>query len=722
MGAGSSASPPRHPVASKTIDSADNTSPVSVADAARRGTVGAVLPAETRGSAVAPSRRVAAMSPPGSQGEATLLEPGAHRPSLFPTPLQTHLEVVGPPRGLSFRVSQVPAGGPAGGDAGDSARGSLTPAAAPSPPKAQKAIRKPAKPRGKRISKKAAAALLAGGPAQVIQVPDGPPTAESQNGMTPLAAPPPVHPVGEPRAPPTVTVDAMTRVFAEGLRPVCVHLAGLRKKLDEVHTSVNRLSTSLHTQGVGNERNAQAVVQLQGAVKGVYVDVVGRVKKERLGAPTLRGSTAMLDDCAAQQELASINDLELSNVQAVAKKAMIQEMLGSTESYQAMPNRARSLEILYDACESVRGGSRDDSEAYLSSFRVFLTTAGTPTDKRIRVSEKLYRISSHVTEALQKVAMLAYFKDLGEDIDSMTPAVAAGWLKNGKYARSDKADPAINAALQAIFMRNGHAARVVSPKDVGDDVYVDASTGHVGLITYWAKGVFEKIAGIRKSRRTGNDNGAYDGWRAEVRHVSTFLRRHTKVKDGLRLCDGNDKRRAMLLADDGTFVVDESGDEQPESSNGSAGRAGSVEQEGDRSTELVPGPGGANGGEIDVDGEGLEGDAVDEWESADGWEHDAGEADVAVADGVDGAGDNDSADWVGRRAGLGTAVDVGAAVGVGDGGVVETPGSVAPAECADGGEPGDAAPGLLRDAAPGLLPESAAYPGGFAEYLEEVPL
>lgn len=178
----------------------------------------------------------------------------------------------------------------------------------------------------------------------------------------------------------------------------------------------------------------------------------------------------------------------------------------------------------------------------------------------------------------------------------------------------------------------------------------------------------------------------------------------------------------MLLADDGTFVVDESGDEQPEGSNGSAGRAGSVEQEGDRSTELVPGPGGANGGESDVDGEALEGDAVDEWESADGWEDDAGEADVAVADGVDGAGDIDSADRVGRRAGLGTAVDVGAAVGVGDGGVVETPGSVAPAEGADGGEPGDAAPGLLRDAAPGLLPESAAYPGGFAEYLEEVPL
>lgn len=51
----------------------------------------------------------------------------------------------------------------------------------------------------------------------------------------------------------------MTKVLAEDLRPVCVHLAGLSQKLAEVHTSFNRLSTklhNLHNQGVGNERTA----------------------------------------------------------------------------------------------------------------------------------------------------------------------------------------------------------------------------------------------------------------------------------------------------------------------------------------------------------------------------------------------------------------------------------------------------------------------------------
>lgn len=352
----------------------------------------------------------------------------------------------------------------------------------------------------------------------------------------------------------------MTRVFVEGLRPVCAHSAGLAKTLDEVHTSVNRLSTSLHNQGVRNGRTAQAVVQLQGAVKGVYKDVVASVKKEPGKAANLRGSTAMLDDCEAQQELATINELELGHMRDVAKKAMIQEMLGSEQSYKAMPNRTRWLEILYEACESVRGGSRGDSEAYLNSLRALLTTTGTPAEKRIRVSEKLFRVSSHVTEVLQKVALSAYFSSLGENVDEMTPAIAAKWLRKGKYARSAKADPAINATLTSMFKRNGHHSRVVQPTDVGDYVYVDASTGHVGLLTHWARGVLEKVAGVRKARCTGNDDGAYDGWREEVRHVSGFLRRNNDPQDGLRLCDGTDKRRAMHVADDGTFVIEDSDD------------------------------------------------------------------------------------------------------------------------------------------------------------------
>lgn len=156
-----------------------------------------------------------------------------------------------------------------------------------------------------------------------------------------------------------------------------------------------------------NERTAHAVVQLQGAFQGVYDGVFHQVKPEPRRAKNLRGSTVMLDDCEAQLELATVNELELGNVRDMAKKAVIDEMPGSTGSYLAMPNLARVLEILYDACECVRGSSQDDAEKYTISHGVLLTTAGTPSEKRTRVSERLLRIASHVIGALQKVAILA---------------------------------------------------------------------------------------------------------------------------------------------------------------------------------------------------------------------------------------------------------------------------------------------------------------------------
>lgn len=402
---GSTAAAPRTPAVRKGGTPPSGDSPVSVLDAALRGVQHTAAPVAPHG--VARSVTVPPGSPsPVAAGGPPSSSAGAHRPSMCRAPVQANLTAAAPlPRALSFVVPERGLPDPAG-------QKSLTPSVAAAPPKAIKGIRKPTKPRARRGAKNATASPPPVQPA----VSAGTPTAASQTGWTPIADPPPVHPVGERPIPTVVTVATMTKVFAEGLRPVCVHLAGLSQKLAEVHTSFNRLSTNLHSQGVGNERTAQAVVQLQGALKGVYEGVISHTKKEPVAATALRGSTAMLDNCEDQLELATINELEVGNVRDVAKKVMINEMLGAKESYRAMPNRVRALEILYDACLAVRGASQDEAVAYLCSQRVFLTTAGSPTEKRIRVSEKLYRISSHVVEALQKVAMVAYFKSLGESI------------------------------------------------------------------------------------------------------------------------------------------------------------------------------------------------------------------------------------------------------------------------------------------------------------------
>lgn len=538
-----------------------------------------------------------------------------------------------------------------------------------------------------------------------------------------------MHPVEERPASSVVTVSTLTTVFVEGLRPVCVHLAGLSKKLDEVHDSVNRLSTNQHDQGVGNERTAQAVVQLQGAVKGIYDGVVAHSKQEPAAAVTLRGSTAMPEDYKEQLQLGILNEEEMSSVRDVTKLRTTEEMIGSTRSFQALPSRARGLEILFEACGTVRSVDRKGAQNQMASQRLFFTAAGTPAESRLRVSEKLNRVRGHVIEALQKVAMAAYIKELAVCVEVMTCEESEAWLENGKYTRSPKAGPAINAALKVIFRRNGQKARIIEPKEVGETVFVDATTGHVGLIAHLRRGIFEKAAGVRKPRRTGNDDGSYDGWRAEGK-FSKFLCRHDDVEAGLRLCDGSDKLRAMNVADDGTFVIEDSDTEESEES------ASTSEQDPEEGEDLgVSNPApeyvvGVDGPDVAAAGVGMLGQDLQ------------GEKDVAC--GVEGSYAAEvvgGGEFIAEAAGIGgdEAVGGGEVALVGDGmgardaacsgndvaaedvartGEVSALGDVACAgDGIDAGENDDG--GDLGSPPPGLLPESSAYPGGFGEYLEE---
>lgn len=92
---------------------------------------------------------------------------------------------------------------------------------------------------------------------------------------------------------------------------------------------------------------------------------------------------------------------------------------------------------------------------------------------------------------------------------------------------------------------------------VGQSEYINASMGHVALVAHWACISFQKVLGSPKARRTGSDDGTYTGWRAHTILVIEFLRKHTNDEDGLLLCDGDDERRDLLVADDGTYTPDE---------------------------------------------------------------------------------------------------------------------------------------------------------------------
>ncbi|KAK1868531.1 hypothetical protein I4F81_011017 [Pyropia yezoensis] len=377
-----------------------------------------------------------------------------------------------------------------------------------------------------------------------------------------------------------ITLSILTRVLAEGMRPVCLQLASLSQQLGDVSDSAGRISTSLHPQGVGSDRTANAVVQLQGAVRGVFDGVGKQVKSEAAGRDAdIRGTSDPTDEDDRLQ-LATRNEGEVRRVRDVAKQMMLFEIVSANEGLHVMPSGARVLNICYQATEHVLRVDRAGAQEYMESRRLFINAEGKAAEKRAPVSEKLNRVKDHLLEALRKVSMATYFESLGVDVAELTQAEAHGWLNDSQYAKSDPAKKAANAAMKALFLRTGQSDRVVAAA-IGQCEYVIASMGQVALIAYWACVSFEKVVGVRKARHTGNDDGSYVGWREHMILVNTFLRHHTRVQDGLLLSDGDEERRVQLVADDGTYTVDE--DAVVAATDGFAGGSGA--SEGDRADD-----------------------------------------------------------------------------------------------------------------------------------------
>lgn len=69
---------------------------------------------------------------------------------------------------------------------------------------------------------------------------------------------------------------------------------------------------------------------------------------------------------------------------------------------------------------------------------------------------------------------------------------------------------------------------------------------------------------MRRTRRSGNDDGVYAGRRQKIFLMNSFLRSHTMPENGIQLCNGDDERRRLLVVDDTSCTVDVTGGEEAE--------------------------------------------------------------------------------------------------------------------------------------------------------------
>lgn len=68
--------------------------------------------------------------------------------------------------------------------------------------------------------------------------------------------------------------NAAIKAIRDSLRPVTIELTTKRTSMVAMKTSLDALCTTIDTQGVGSERAARALQQLEGTVKGGFSDVI----------------------------------------------------------------------------------------------------------------------------------------------------------------------------------------------------------------------------------------------------------------------------------------------------------------------------------------------------------------------------------------------------------------------------------------------------------------
>lgn len=244
--------------------------------------------------------------------------------------------------------------------------------------------------------------------------------------------------------------EAVSKGLRDGLRGVHSELAGLRKAYDSMSATLNILCTTVNNQGVGSERTAQALQRLQGAVRGGFSSLVpatdalshadcGEALAAPLGAAAAAAAPALPNKkwvdlpLAEKQKVASRNLDTLSSVRDMCKETLVNTMISSDVSAEALPDAVETKEHVHAAVRAVLNVAEDDVQTYLDSSLFFPARQLTSEPVTARVSSKLGLVLPHLLQGLRRHIVPVYFKKLRVSLSEIDKAVSDQWIEDNKY-------------------------------------------------------------------------------------------------------------------------------------------------------------------------------------------------------------------------------------------------------------------------------------------------
>lgn len=346
-------------------------------------------------------------------------------------------------------------------------------------------------------------------------------------------------------------------------------VSNLTKTCDTLCASIERLADRVNTHGVGIERTARAVHQLTAAMRdsngGRRSPVPSSRPPQPDTPPTPADSSAPATGeerrvVAAKRREASANDKVVDNIRKLVKAGLLRAMF--VEDGCPFPTAAVTRRTIADAVQEVLRVDMPTAQLYVNERRLFPVRKADGIPQLRRPSVKLNRIRPHLLCSLQRHVFPVFLRHAAIAPSSLTAESARAWLNGDKYTHSRVGTPSITAAITSVHRRVGAHAKVVQPEAAWDRPFVECSTQMYALVSSFIRCRLEEAAGVdRRDASTNKKQEAYVRFREEVALVCTFLPRDSEVHDGLRLTDGHESDRGVVVSDEGDSDMSSDGDD-----------------------------------------------------------------------------------------------------------------------------------------------------------------
>lgn len=485
-----------------------------------------------------------------------------------------------PPRGVppsaaagAARPSASPAEGATGLVTTSAARPPLSPRAAATARAATGSSRaSPGRSAG-------ASPSAAGGAARPVALPPPGIAPSSSNGLTRSGG------SGGRVVPMSSGARTLVNAVAAGVRPLGMEIVHAVAGLSDLTEQVNRLSIKMEVLSCGHERVATSMAIFKDEMFKSFEGV--NVKLDALASVDFRRGVEL--------DSASV-DLLMADITSVKRGVRKQIDLRTREAMNTrdvlLDTSRQWLETL-DVTQNSLGFTKEQATDWLLKSVRLPSRRDPAVLVRMRTCVPILRVKPHTTQAWKESIIPVYLSAMNVTRAAVAKPDAVQWLHNDAYFRSVLGYAGALNGTERFLVLVGAGNRVKHPTTVGGSKVIEATLGHVAVVTTMVRMFLEIKAEIRPARRGGIGEGIYDVWVSEVARLNAFLPSDSEEHNGLILVDGADPMRGMPGEQDDDALI--SAEEDEDDHGGEEGGA-SDEAAVEGGAEEVEGVGGNDGG------------------------------------------------------------------------------------------------------------------------------